>query len=107
MQHRNAGATRKLGNAADVAGGDHLRLCCRNVGELPGFQLACDLRLQDVVGSGRAATQMTLRHIGNDEACLPQQGLRRAGDLLAMLQRACGVVGNAHAHRLGRQVGMR
>ena len=63
--------------------------------DLARLQLAGDLRLQDVVGAGRAAAEMALRRIAHGEAgafCSSVFGCLR--DLLAVLHRAGGMIGD-------------
>src|SRR5690606_37167646 len=45
---------------------------------------------------------MPLRNVGDAETCLPEQRFRRIDNLLAMLQRAGGMIGDAEMRRLTR-----
>src|SRR4051794_10114090 len=84
----DGGAARDLRHAADVAGGDEVRLDALDVRDLPGPELSGDLRLEEVVGAGRAAADMALRHVPDCKARLLQELLRLLADLLAVLHRA-------------------
>ena len=64
---------RDLRHAADIAGGDHVRPDALDIGDLAGAQRAGDLRLQDVVGAGRAAADVALRHVLHREARLLEE----------------------------------
>ena len=59
---------------------------------LPG-----ELRLEQIVGAGRAAAEMTLGNLEDVEAGLLQQRERQGVELLAVLERAGGVIGDAQA----------
>ena len=59
------------------------------VAQLPG-----ELGLEHVVGPGRAAAEVALRHVAHREAGLGEQRLRLAQDALAVLHRAGRVVGD-------------
>ncbi len=65
--------------------------------DLAVAQAAGDLRLQDVVGAGRAAADVALGHVAHGEAGVGEQRLRLLADLLAVLHRAGGVVGDRQA----------
>jgi hypothetical protein len=70
MDNRNSGAGADLHEAADIAGRNHIRLQSFDVGDLSIPQSLRQIRLQEVVGTCRAATQMAFRHIFDDEAGL-------------------------------------
>src|SRR5262249_49935271 len=53
-----SGARRDLGDAADIAGGDHIGTDLRDACDLAIAQRRRELRLQQVVGAGRAAAEM-------------------------------------------------
>jgi hypothetical protein len=67
MHDRNWGTGSELGDAADVAGCDQIRLRGCYVGQLAIPQRGSDLRLYDVVGPRRAA-EMPFRHFQRLEA---------------------------------------
>ena len=75
-----------------------------DVGDLAVAQLRGDLRLEDVVGAGRAAAEMAFRHVHDGEAGAAQQLLRLGLDLLAMLHGAGGMIGELQAALGLRQV---
>src|SRR5437667_8022228 len=99
MHHRHAGADLKLCDAADISGSDDLRLDACDVAELALSERACELRLQHVVGAGGAAAEMPFRNLDYLKARLLQELLRTSMDLLAMLERARGVIGHARPGR--------
>ena len=71
-------------------------LVARMLASLRVAQPAGDLRLQHVVGAGRAAADMRLRRLdARVKPARAQQRLRLGGDLLAVLQRAGRVIGDA------------
>ena len=84
----------KLRDAADIASGDQVGISRAQVAELAVAQARRDLRLQHVVGAGRAAADMRLRRLDHREAGTLQQRLRFGGDLLAVLQAAGGMIGD-------------
>ena len=89
------GAGRDLRDAADIAGGDHVGLEPFDIGDLAVAQPLRQLRLQNVVGAGRAAAQMAFRHIFHHEAAAStSSSFGLAHHLLAVLQRAGGVIGD-------------
>src|SRR3546814_13072850 len=76
-----------LRDAAGIAGGDDVRARALDVGDLARLEARGDRRLQQVVGAGRAAAEMALRHLLHGKARRCQQGLRLPPDLLAVLPR--------------------
>ena len=58
----------ELGDAADIAGCDQIRLRGCDVRQFAIPQRSSDLWLQDVVGPRRAAAEMALRHFQRLEA---------------------------------------
>src|SRR5450830_115215 len=97
MDDRNGGAGGNLCDAADIAGRDHIRLEPFDIGDLAVPQPFRQLRLENVVGARRAATQMTLRYIFDDKAKLGKQFFWFAHYLLSVLQRAGRMIGNSEA----------
>src|SRR3954465_1698955 len=85
VDDRDGGAACDLRHAADVAGGDEVRLDPLDVRHLPGPELSGDLRLGEGGGAGRAAADMTFRHVPDGKAGLLQELLRLLADLLAVL----------------------
>ena len=86
MHDRYRRVAGELGDAADIAGGDQIGAGQRDVGQLAVVQRGGQLRLQQIVGAGRAAAQMPFRHLDDLEAGGGEQGLGLAVDLLAVLQ---------------------
>ena len=72
-----------------------------NVGGLALAQRFRHLGLQQVVGAGRAAAEMPLRHVDHLEAGGAQQRARLLDDLLHVLHRAGVMIGDA----IGRHAG--
>ncbi len=99
MDNRDFGARCDLRDAADIAGGDHIGLELLDIPNLAFTQFGRKLRLQQIVGAGRATTQMTLRHIFHHEPNLGKQFFRCTRNFLSMLQRACGVIGDLKTRR--------
>ena len=91
----NIRAEANLRHAAEIAGRDHIRAYGLDVLDFPRAQLRRQFGLQDVVSSGGTAAQMAFRNVDDREAGPLQQRLWFLSDLLAMLHRACRVVGNA------------
>jgi len=63
MYDRNWGSGGELGDAADVASCDQIRLGGCDVGQFAIPQRRSDLGLQDVVSSRRAAAEVPFRHV--------------------------------------------
>src|SRR5690349_11388799 len=97
MHHRNVRARRDLGDASDIAGCDHIGSDLRDIRDLAIAQRPRQLRLQDVVRACRAAAEMAVRHIFDHESRLGKNFLWLAPDLLPMLKRARGVIGDHQA----------
>src|SRR5262245_55483050 len=97
VHHRDLAAALQLGDAADIAGGDEVRPHARDVVELSLAQLAGKLRLQKIVGSCRAAADMPLGHVEHGITGLREQRAGLVADLLAVLERAGRVIGDAEA----------
>ncbi len=95
MHHGNVELAGKLRDAADVAGGDDVRLHAPDVLRLAIAQCAGELRLEDVVGSGRAAANVRFRNVDHRVARLDEQLARLVLDALAVLQRARRMIGDA------------
>jgi len=90
-QRRIAG---ELRDAADIAGGHQIGPGQGDAGQLAVAQCRRQFRLQQVVGAGRTAAQMTFRHIHDLETRGGEQRFGLAVDLLPMLQRTRGMVGD-------------
>ena len=94
MHDRQPRVARELGDAADVAGGDEIGTGQRDVGQLALAQRRRQLRLQEVIGPGRAAAQVAFRHLDHQKPGGGEQGAGFALDPLAVLQRAGGMIGD-------------
>ena len=81
--------------ASDIGRRDRFRVAGAQRGELPFAQLAGELRLQDRVGARRAAAQVAVGDRGQLVARGAQQRLDLAAQLLAVLQRAGRLEGDA------------
>ena len=95
MHDRRLSETPDLHHAAEIAGGDDVRI---DTCDMRGFALAerrRDLRLQQIVGAGRAAAEMPLGHVEDVEAGARQKLARRACHALSMLERAGIVISDA------------
>src|SRR6185312_5604863 len=95
----NARAGGDLGDAADIAGGDHVGFHALDVGELARLQARGQSRLENVVGAGGAATEVALRNVLHRKARFGQHVFRLADDVLPVLQRAGGVAGDRKTAR--------
>jgi hypothetical protein len=102
VNHRQARALGDLRDAADIAGGDHVGLRTFDIRRLAVAQLRRDFRLEQVVGSRRAAAEMALRRIEHDKTRRRQQVFRLVADFLAVLERTGAVIGDALASGLRR-----
>ena len=94
MDDRKFRARCDLRDAADIACCNHIR---SQSFDSPDFALAqppCDVGLQNIVGPGRAAAQMTVRNVLHREAELGEKLLRLTVDALAVLQRTGGMIGD-------------
>ena len=94
MDDRQTGAVGDLGDAADIAGGNDIGAGRLDVRDLAVFQAGGDFGLQQIVGAGRAAADMALRHVLHGEAGPGQQRLRFGAQSLPVLHRAGGVIGH-------------
>ena len=75
--------------------------CAARFVELARAQAGGDVRLQQVVGAGRAAAEMRAPAGSTHHEAGPlQQGLRLRGHTLAVLQAARGMIGDGQARRL-------
>src|SRR6202008_4353388 len=90
---RNVCTHADLRHAANISSGDDLGLCFLDVRDLARPQPVRDVRLQDVIGPGGAATDMRLRHILDLEPHFREQELWLFLDLLSVLHRAGGMIG--------------
>ena len=95
MPHRQLGAGLDMRQAADVGGGDDLGRPDSSAWTLLPSSCLRELRLQDRVGARGAAAQVRIGHRGQREAGRREQRLRQPADLLAVLERARGVEGDA------------
>src|SRR5579862_546217 len=86
-----------LSDAADIACCDHVR---PQSFDSPDFTLAqprCNGGLKNIVGSGRTAAQMALRHVLDCEAKPGEQVSWLPHDALTVLKRARRMIGNDKA----------
>src|SRR3546814_19473117 len=102
VHHRQRGAAGDLGHAADIARGDELRADRFDIRRLAVAEPRRELRLQQVVGSRRAAAEMAFRHVEDLEPRLGEQGLWRLRYLLSMLHRAGGMIRHPQARDMAR-----
>ena len=84
-------------HAADIASGDYFRCGAFYRQHLALAQLRGDVRLQYIIGAGRAAAEMTLRDFHHLETGFRQKLFRFLPDLLTMLQLAGAVIGDTLA----------
>ena len=82
----------ELSDAADIAGCDQIGLSGDYVGQLAIPQSGSDLRLQDVVGPRRAATEMPFRHVYRLEPRHCEEPFRPVVNPLPVLHRAGGMI---------------
>src|ERR1700721_4800107 len=80
-------ARRDLRDAADIAGHDHIRSQSLDSPDFALAQPSCKVGLQNIVGAGRAAAQMTVRNVQHLKAELRKHLLRLAGAPLASWRR--------------------
>lgn len=95
----NLGRLADLDDAADIAGGYEVGCNLLDIADLAVAQLTGDFRLENVIGAGRTAAEMTFRDIGDVEAGILQEGFRFGFDLLAVLHGTGRVISNAQAVR--------
>ena len=95
MHHRHVATGGELGDAAYISGRDELGSGAGDVGELAVAQSCCDLRLQQIIGSGRAAAQVPFRHLDRLEARRGEECLRSGVNTLPVLHRAGGMISDA------------
>src|SRR3954454_7738076 len=76
VDNRDHRPCRDLPHASDIAGGDHVGLYLLDIPDFSRAQHFRNIRMKNVVGSGRAAAQMALRHLSHLEAQSRQQCLR-------------------------------
>src|SRR5271169_727195 len=69
-----------LRDAADIACGDHVRAQSLDSTDFALAQPPCEFGLEDIVGAGGAAAQMTFRHVLHHEAELGEQFFRLPGN---------------------------
>jgi len=96
------GARRDLRDAADIACCNQIRSQSLDSPDFAFTQPSCKVWLQNVVDAGRAAAQMTVRHVLHDEAELCEQLLRLPVDALAVLQRARRMVRHGESRQILR-----
>ncbi len=94
VQDRDPAPARDLGHATDVAGGNGVGRRAFDVRHLAVAQPAGVLRLQQVVGPGRASAKVAFGDLADLEAGRGQELLGRRGHLLTMLERAGRMVGH-------------
>src|SRR5471032_1159530 len=97
--HRRVRARLQMDYAADVGRDDGLRAGRLQMGQLAVAQLQRQLLLQDRIGAGRAAAQMTVGAQHHIDAGRAQQAFDLAAYLLAMLQGAWRVIGDFRVRR--------
>src|SRR5712664_2047579 len=95
MTYRSVGAGLQVRKAADVGGGDGPRQPFVEGSQFARAQLAGHRGLQQRIGSRGAATEMRVAHGGQLVTRPREQRLDAAADLLAMLQRAGRLEGDA------------
>src|ERR1700734_3088731 len=86
MDRRNRSARRDLRDATKIACCDHVRSQSLDSPDFKIAQPSCDVGLQNIVGAGRAAAQMTVGNIANNKAQPAEQFLRLPRHALAVLQ---------------------
>src|SRR5271156_673070 len=96
------GARRDLRDAADIACRYHIRSQSLDSPDFAFAQPSCKVGLQNIVGAGRAAAQVTVRYVFDHEAELAEQLLRLPVDALAVLQRARRVVRHGELRHVSR-----
>ena len=102
MDDRDLGYQFELRHTTEIASSNDIRsdpcnVCCFSL-----RKSTSNYRLKHVVGSGRSAAQMSLRHVADFESGPRQQCLRLVQHPLAVLQRAGRMIGDhevAVAHR--------
>jgi hypothetical protein len=94
VHYRHVATGGELSNAADIACRDEVWSGPGDVGELAVPQRRCDLGLQQVIGSGRTAAEMPLRHVNGLETRCGKQLLRSGVNSLAVLHRTSRMVGD-------------
>ena len=67
---------------------------CIDIRDLAVAQPHGDLRLQNIIGARRTAAQMPFGNVADLKACLRQELPWQGVDLLAMLHRAGGMIGD-------------
>src|SRR5215510_5361472 len=82
VDHRDHGARSDLHHAAEIAGGDHIGLELFDIPDFTRAQPPRKLRLENVVGAGRTAAQMSFRYIFHHETDLAKQFFRRVRNFL-------------------------
>ncbi len=73
VHDRQAQLILQVGDAADVAGRDHIGTGGSNVADFPFTKLVRDLGLKDRIGAGRAAADMAFGNVGYGKAGVLQQ----------------------------------
>jgi hypothetical protein len=96
MHDRHPEPALELLDAADIARGDGGRTGGADIADLALAQRLGEFRLQDVVGARRAAAGMGLGNLRDLESRRLEQSARGTVQLLAMLHRAGGVIGDPH-----------
>src|SRR5260221_469185 len=94
MCNRNASAGRDIADAAEIAGSDDIGLQALDVGDLAVAQTPREFGLQNLVGAGPAAADMTLGHVLDDETGVSQVRLGLLDHLLAVLHGAGRIIGH-------------
>ena len=103
MDRRHRRARSDLSHAADISSCDHIRSQSLDSPDFALAQPSCDVGLKNIVGSCRAAAQMTVGHILHDEAEFAEQLLWLPRDALTVLQRTGRVIGDDKAGRFARR----
>jgi hypothetical protein len=68
MNNRQLGARSDLRDAANISCRDHISSQSLDSPDFAIAQPPCDIRLQNIVGTGRAAAQMAIRNVSHVEA---------------------------------------
>src|SRR5581483_12279791 len=87
----------ELRDAADIARCNHVRSQSLDSPDFALAQPSCDIGLQNIVGSGGAAAQMTFGYVFHHKTKLGEKVSRLAGDALPVLEGTGRMVGDNKA----------